>query len=888
MIVVPLARPEASPLPPPSTSSLASDAASTSTRARSTRQRKPRHPGGISAGDDGERSRASSSSLSSAGTPSPGSTPDPVALLNSTYSSSVHRDLARVWEAVSSSRRIVIVTGAGISVSKPANIPDFRSSTGLFRTLKEQHPNAGLSSGKDLFDARLFQSEANTALFYSMIAQLHSMTLAAHPTLFHHFLKRLDEQGRLQRVYTQNIDALEDKVGLTFGLGQGKGKAFQRTASLGKRKRLAAAAAAAAAPTDAGAEAPTTGSASSDTDRSPARKRSGWSKTQSAPAVSLAAALQPEEGPPSAMFPRVIPLHGSLAHLVCTACDFKHATLPTPSEEVKAALNELSAGETPSCPACSERDSVRLAAGLRSRGIGFLKPDVVLYNGDNKSGERVGECLERDVLGLRDRLDGRVPETFAEERVRVKREEKEKAKEAQVKPEPQTRDHMGSAQADSVVGSSGGAAEDVLGRVFEEDEEEETSEVSQQLGAPSETVTSSSGSQPSPTARLLQGVRARKSMQRATTQPATLSSNLSGPIKKSPSTKPLKPLPPDLLIVAGTSLKVPGTKRVVREFAKAARARDGIIPKGCASQRRSKTPSSRSRSASWESASASDADGGDEEGDEDEDDDDYGVEDGTDPSRPIRTILLNYDFPVPSKEWEDVFDVWIQGDVQTAAGGLWSASKGYGLGSPLEPVNMDSCEGSDDIAGVRSWETSLDTLKAEREQLKKADRAERARAKKEQQDGEDSQDVTPTEEKKPGMKRTASMSSKAKGSEREPQVRGVTPVVVIPTSEMTLSEDDETQAASKGTRRRASSSSTVGKGSAAGSRRSSASSGTKSLGPSKKLNSAAVKAANGGAGTTGGGGGGGVDKMFPPAKRSASTASHKAGPKQKAVSSKGS
>lgn len=589
------------------------------------------------------------------------------------------------------------------------------------------------------------------------------------------------------------------------------------------------------------------------------------------------------------MFPRVIPLHGSLAHLVCTACDFKHATLPTPSEEVKAALNELSAGETPSCPACSERDSVRLAAGLRSRGIGFLKPDVVLYNGDNKSGERVGECLERDVLGLRDRLDGRVPETFAEERVRVKREEKEKAKEAQVKPEPQTRDPVGSAQADSLVGSSGGAAEDVLGRVFEEDEEEEeTSEVSQQLGAPSETVTSSSGPQPSPTARLLQGVRARKSMQRATTQPATLSGNVSGPTKKSPATKPLKPLPPDLLIVAGTSLKVPGTKRVVREFAKAARARDGIIPKGCASQRRSKTPSSRSRSASWESASASDADGGDEDGDEDEDDEDYGVEDGTDPSRPIRTILLNYDFPVPSKEWEDVFDVWIQGDVQTAAGGLWSASKGYGLGSPLEPESADLREGSDDIAGVRSWQTSLDTLKAEREQLIKADRAERARAKKEQQDGEDPQDITPTEEKKPAMKRTASMSSKAKSSEREPQVRGVTPVVVIPTSEMTLSEDDKTQAASKGTRRRASSSSTVGKGSAAGSRRSSASSGTKSLGPSKKLNSAAVKAANGGPGATGGGGGGGVDTMFPPAKRSASTASHKAGPKQKAVSSKGS
>ena len=46
--------------------------------------------------------------------------------------------------------------GAGISVSSPANIPDFRSASGLFTKLKERYPDAGLSSGKDLFDARLF------------------------------------------------------------------------------------------------------------------------------------------------------------------------------------------------------------------------------------------------------------------------------------------------------------------------------------------------------------------------------------------------------------------------------------------------------------------------------------------------------------------------------------------------------------------------------------------------------------------------------------------------------------------------------------------------------------------------------------------------------------
>lgn len=50
--------------------------------------------------------------------------------------------------------RLVHPTGAGISVA--SGIPDFRSETGLFATLKKQYPEAKLASGKDLFDASLF------------------------------------------------------------------------------------------------------------------------------------------------------------------------------------------------------------------------------------------------------------------------------------------------------------------------------------------------------------------------------------------------------------------------------------------------------------------------------------------------------------------------------------------------------------------------------------------------------------------------------------------------------------------------------------------------------------------------------------------------------------
>ena len=64
----------------------------------------------------------------------------------------------------------------------------------------------------------LTQSESSTALFYTLMAELKDMADAAQPTLFHHLLKRLDREGRLQRVYTQNIDGLEEKAGLTLVL----------------------------------------------------------------------------------------------------------------------------------------------------------------------------------------------------------------------------------------------------------------------------------------------------------------------------------------------------------------------------------------------------------------------------------------------------------------------------------------------------------------------------------------------------------------------------------------------------------------------------------------------------------------------------------------------
>lgn len=98
-----------------------------------------------------------------------------------------------------------------------------------------------------------------------------------------------------------------------------------------------------------------------------------------------------------------------------------------------------------------------------------------------------------------------------------------------------------------------------------------------------------------------------------------------------------KRAPPDLLLVAGTSLRVPGTKRIVKEFSKAARSGVG------GGDSHESTPSGSSSNRTSPNSSESD-------------------------DRPIRTIYLNLDFPVPAREWESIFDVWVQGDIQEFVG----------------------------------------------------------------------------------------------------------------------------------------------------------------------------------------------------------------------------
>ena len=116
--------------------------------------------------------------------------------------------LDRLLKALRKKRKIVVIAGAGISVS--AGIPDFRSSNGLFQSLRETHNLKG--SGKQLFDAGVYRDASSTSTFHRMVREMSTLSHTAQPTPFHHLVARLAHEGRLLRFYTQNVDGLENKL----------------------------------------------------------------------------------------------------------------------------------------------------------------------------------------------------------------------------------------------------------------------------------------------------------------------------------------------------------------------------------------------------------------------------------------------------------------------------------------------------------------------------------------------------------------------------------------------------------------------------------------------------------------------------------------------------
>ncbi|KAK4686726.1 hypothetical protein P7C73_g3393, partial [Tremellales sp. Uapishka_1] len=132
---------------------------------------------------------------------------------------SARRQLSDVSLAIAKAKKIVVVSGAGISCS--SGIPDFRSADGLYSLVKARYPSSFVT-GKDLFSSQLFLNPSTSAIFYTFISELAAACREASPTRTHHFIDRLNQKGKLLRSYTQNVDGLERRMGIESG-GRGNG-----------------------------------------------------------------------------------------------------------------------------------------------------------------------------------------------------------------------------------------------------------------------------------------------------------------------------------------------------------------------------------------------------------------------------------------------------------------------------------------------------------------------------------------------------------------------------------------------------------------------------------------------------------------------------------------
>jgi NAD-dependent deacetylase len=111
--------------------------------------------------------------------------------------------IRRLREALDGSARVVFFGGAGVSTE--SGIPDFRSKDGLYNQHYDYPPEAMLSHSF---------YRAHTAEFYRFHREkVMRPALAAQPNAAHRALAKLEADGHLTAVVTQNIDGLHQAAG---------------------------------------------------------------------------------------------------------------------------------------------------------------------------------------------------------------------------------------------------------------------------------------------------------------------------------------------------------------------------------------------------------------------------------------------------------------------------------------------------------------------------------------------------------------------------------------------------------------------------------------------------------------------------------------------------
>ncbi|TLS26263.1 hypothetical protein PpBr36_04098, partial [Pyricularia pennisetigena] len=207
--------------------------------------------------------------------------------------------------------------------------------------------------GKDLFDASVWSDPVRTSVFYKFTTSLKRKSKESKPTSTHHFISHLRDKGKLVRCYTQNIDEIEKRVGLSTCLKLGPGS----------RARFAR-------PSRASAPA-------------------ALARSSSDPGVLESKETKPAVPPPSGGVECVF-LHGSLDSLRCFQCG------QTSDWENDLEMATLS-GNQPACPHCEGATAARENRGKRALGVGKLRPDIVLYGEEHPNAHLISPLIQHDL-----------------------------------------------------------------------------------------------------------------------------------------------------------------------------------------------------------------------------------------------------------------------------------------------------------------------------------------------------------------------------------------------------------------------------------------------------------------------------------------------------------
>ena len=119
--------------------------------------------------------------------------------------------IEKAAKLIRKSRRVLVLTGAGISVS--SGVSDFRSRGGVYDRIESL--GLDVPQPECVFDIDFFRDDPGP--FYKAVRLLFPPGASAEPapSASHRFLRALDARRKLLRNYTQNVDGLELVAGVS-------------------------------------------------------------------------------------------------------------------------------------------------------------------------------------------------------------------------------------------------------------------------------------------------------------------------------------------------------------------------------------------------------------------------------------------------------------------------------------------------------------------------------------------------------------------------------------------------------------------------------------------------------------------------------------------------